>query len=213
MSRQSPVCRVPDQGEAPNERWCLPSPDGVRHLTAIFLAVRLMLWGVRSLAFSRQALVLDNLALRHQLATLTRQRRRPASKPSIALLACLTCDVERLVRIARYRQACHRGRLAPAGVSCLLAAHFPQAGPPSHRRSTPGSHRSMVKENHWGAPRIHGELLELGFRVSERTVSRYRRACRPRRAPGVSWKTCLNNRREALVAMDFFFVPLRSRAT
>lgn len=29
----------------------------------------------------------------------------------------------------------------------------------------------MVKENRWGAPRIHGELLKLGFRVSERTVS------------------------------------------
>jgi hypothetical protein len=32
----------------------------------------------------------------------------------------------------------------------------------------------MVTENPiWGAPRIHGELLKLGFDISERTVSRW----------------------------------------
>jgi len=38
----------------------------------------------------------------------------------------------------------------------------------------------MVAENPtWGAPRIHGELLKLGFDVSERSVSRWiRRAPR-----------------------------------
>jgi Pyruvate/2-oxoacid:ferredoxin oxidoreductase delta subunit len=65
----------------------------------------------------------------------------------------------------------------------------------------------MVTENRWGAPRIHGELLKLGFRVSERTVSRYVRASRPRRPPGASWKTFLDNHREVLAAMDFFTVP------
>jgi hypothetical protein len=33
----------------------------------------------------------------------------------------------------------------------------------------------MATENSWGAPRIHGELLCLGFEVSERSVSRYLR--------------------------------------
>ncbi len=64
----------------------------------------------------------------------------------------------------------------------------------------------MVTENSWGAPRIHGELLQLGFRVSERTVSRYIRAYRPRRPQGTSWKTFLDNHREVLTAMDFFTV-------
>jgi hypothetical protein len=41
----------------------------------------------------------------------------------------------------------------------------------------------------WGAPRIHGELLMLGFSVSEATVSRY---MPPRsRRPGPSWRTFL----------------------
>jgi hypothetical protein len=67
--------------------------------------------------------------------------------------------------------------------------------------------RRMVTENHWGAPRIHGELLKLGFRVSERTVSRYVRVFRPQRPPGTSWRTFLDNHREVLAAMDFFTVP------
>src|SRR5579862_4246945 len=52
------------------------------------------------------------------------------------------------------------------------------------------------------APRIHGELLKLGFRVSERTVSRYVRAVRPRRPAGTSWKTFLDDHREVLAAID-----------
>jgi transposase InsO family protein len=66
----------------------------------------------------------------------------------------------------------------------------------------------MVAENlTWGAPRIHGELLKLGFEVSERSVSRW-----IRRAPrdphlGKRWLTFLSNHREAIAAMDFFTVP------
>jgi hypothetical protein len=34
--------------------------------------------------------------------------------------------------------------------------------------------RRMSKENPlWGAPRIHGELLKLGFEIAESTVSKY----------------------------------------
>jgi len=59
----------------------------------------------------------------------------------------------------------------------------------------------------WGAPRIHGELLMLGFEISEPTVSRWlRRASRPH-APAKRWLTFLRNHREAIAAMDFFTVP------
>jgi putative transposase len=66
----------------------------------------------------------------------------------------------------------------------------------------------MVRENPtWGAPRIHGELLMLGFEVSERTISRWmRRAPKdPERAK--RWLAFLRNHREAIAAMDFFTVP------
>jgi putative transposase len=66
----------------------------------------------------------------------------------------------------------------------------------------------MVVENPtWGAPRIHGELLMIGFDLSERTISRWmKRAPRgPDRAK--RWLAFLRNHREAIAAMDFFTVP------
>jgi putative transposase len=66
----------------------------------------------------------------------------------------------------------------------------------------------MVTENRTcGAPRIHGELLMLGFDVSERTISRWmRRAPRdPERAK--RWLAFLRNHREVIATMDFFTVP------
>ena len=68
--------------------------------------------------------------------------------------------------------------------------------------------RPMARENaDWGAPKIHGELLKLGFVVSERTVARYLRRLRRRGDPDKRWLTFLANHREASAAMDFFAVP------
>src|SRR6201997_2660286 len=55
----------------------------------------------------------------------------------------------------------------------------------------------MSQENFlWGAPRIHGELLKLGFDVSQATVSRYmpRRGCPPTQ----TWRTFLRNQAFAI---------------
>jgi len=66
----------------------------------------------------------------------------------------------------------------------------------------------MVAENAtWGAPRIHGELLKLGFDVSERSVSRWIRRAPRDPDPLKRWLTFLRNHREAIAAMDFFTVP------
>jgi len=68
--------------------------------------------------------------------------------------------------------------------------------------------RQMVKDNPtWGAPRIHGELLKLGFDISERTVSRYIRRLSPRKQARKLWAAFLRNHREVIAAMDFFTVP------
>ena len=56
------------------------------------------------------------------------------------------------------------------------------------------------------APRIHGELLKLGFEVSERTVSRLMPR-RRRLEPSQSWHTFLTNHVGELASMDFFVVP------
>jgi transposase InsO family protein len=66
----------------------------------------------------------------------------------------------------------------------------------------------MVAENRtWGAPRIHGELLMLGFEVSERTISRWMKRAPRDPEPAKRWLAFLHNHREAIAAMDFFTVP------
>ena len=66
----------------------------------------------------------------------------------------------------------------------------------------------MVAENPtWGAPRIHGELLMLGFDVSERTISRWMRRAPRDPEPAKRWLAFLHNHREVIAAMDFFTVP------
>ena len=58
-----------------------------------------------------------------------------------------------------------------------------------------------------GAPRIHGELMKLGFKVSEPTVSRWLRRVPRTTNPTQRWLTFLRNHRQAIAAMDFFTVP------
>jgi len=68
--------------------------------------------------------------------------------------------------------------------------------------------RRMAVENaDWGAPKIHGELLKLGFEVSERTVARYLQRLRRRGDTAKRWLAFLANHREVIVAFDFFTVP------
>lgn len=84
---------------------------------------------------------------------------------------------------------------------------------PSGRNLTPKEVRQlifrMVAENpRRGAPRIHGELLMLGFDVSERTISRWMKQAPRDSEPAKRWLTFLRNHREAIAAMDFFAVPM-----
>jgi hypothetical protein len=52
--------------------------------------------------------------------------------------------------------------------------------------------RRMNRENPlWGAPRIHGELLKLGFDVAQSTVAKY--MDKRRGPPSQGWKTFLRN--------------------
>jgi transposase InsO family protein len=54
----------------------------------------------------------------------------------------------------------------------------------------------------WGAPRIHGELLKLGFEVAQSTVARY--MCRHSWPPSQGWRTFLSNHADGTAAIDLF---------
>ena len=80
-------------------------------------------------------------------------------------------------------------------------------------RATPDSRRAgrqlivriATEHPRWGAVRIVGELRALGFEVSARTVSRYRRQAL-RRPPSQSWRTFLRNHASSIWAADLFTV-------
>src|SRR5271169_196659 len=66
--------------------------------------------------------------------------------------------------------------------------------------------RRMSLENPlWGAPRIHGELLKLGFEVAQSSVAKYMvKRCGP---SSQGWRTFLRNHAPDIAAMDLFVVP------
>jgi transposase InsO family protein len=65
--------------------------------------------------------------------------------------------------------------------------------------------RMSVENPLWGAPRIHGELLKLGFQVAQSTVAKY--MVKSGRGRSQTWKTFLCNHAPDISAMDMFVVP------
>src|SRR2546426_1980172 len=141
---------------------------------------------------ARRDLLLEILALRHQLAVLGRADRRfrpadrllwlclrrwwPGWKEALVLIQPAT--------VARW----HREGLR----RCWSRRSDRPPGRPRIDSEVRALIRRMAAENRlWGAPRIHGELLKLGIGVSERTVSRY--LANTRMAPSQTWRTFLAN--------------------
>ena len=65
----------------------------------------------------------------------------------------------------------------------------------------------MAKHNPlWGVPHIHGEILKLGFDISESTIMRYM----PKKngnSTGQNWNTFLKNHASEIISIDYFCVP------
>jgi putative transposase len=174
----------------------------------------LLLWfgALGRLFRSRRDLVFENFVLRQQLAVL--KRRYP--RPSLNLF-------DKLFWVAMHR-FWSKWKQALIVVTPETVVRWHRAGfrmywrlisrvrRPIGRRSTPKEVRQlifqMVRENPtWGAPRMHGELLMLGFDISERTISRWMKRAPRDPEPAKRWLAFLRNHREAIAAMDFFSVP------
>ncbi len=65
--------------------------------------------------------------------------------------------------------------------------------------------RMSIENPLWGAPRIHGELLKLGFEVAQSSVAKY--MVKRRAPPSQGWRTFLRNHAQDIAAMDLFVVP------
>src|SRR5262249_17595465 len=78
-------------------------------------------------------------------------------------------------------------------------------GRPCVTKQTRDLIRTMSRENPiWGAPRIHGELMKLGIKISEASVAKY--MVRNPKPPSQTWRTFLNNHISQLASLDFFTV-------
>src|SRR5207245_10261338 len=65
--------------------------------------------------------------------------------------------------------------------------------------------RMSIENPLWGAPRIHGELLKLGFDVAQSSVAKY--MVKRSGPPSQGWRTFLRNHAPHIAAMDLFIVP------
>jgi hypothetical protein len=65
--------------------------------------------------------------------------------------------------------------------------------------------RMSVENPLWGVPRIHGELLKLGFEIAQSSVAKY--MVKRRGPPSQGWRTFLRNHAPDIAAMDLFVVP------
>jgi len=158
---------------------------------------------------SRCRLQAENLFLRHQLNIALRRAlpRRQMCGSDRALLIWITRLWPSLVDLARVVKPETILRWHRAGFKAYWRRKSRnRAGRPKIDRGLRDLIQRMSRENPlWGAPRIHGELLMLGFEVAQSTVSKY--MVRSRKPPSQSWKTFLQNHAEAIAAIDMCVVP------
>ncbi|MGB7951979.1 MAG: hypothetical protein WCH75_30190 [Candidatus Binatia bacterium] len=65
--------------------------------------------------------------------------------------------------------------------------------------------RMSIENPLWGAPRIHGELLKLGFEVAQSSLAKY--MVKRYGSPCQGWRTFPRNHAPDIAAMDLFVVP------
>jgi putative transposase len=156
---------------------------------------------------SRASLELELVALRHQATVLRRQHR---GRPQLSSL-------DRLLWVWLYRiwpqvidamvlvkptTVIHWHR---KGFRLFWRWRSRRPGRPKIGADIRALIRRMSKANPlWGAPRIHGELLMLGIKISQATVGRWM-PWRPK-VPSPTWRSFLRNHLPDIVAIDMFVV-------
>jgi putative transposase len=169
--------------------------------------IRSLLCAALAFVSTRRQLAIEVFALRQQLGVLKRSIKRPRltnadrglwvllsrrwSSWSDALIIVKPATVIRWHRAGFRRYWTWRSRA--------------KGGRPAIDPEIRALIKRMATANMWGAPRIHGELLELGIEISEATVSKY--LPRRRKPPSQTWRSFLENHVDTLVSVDFFTVP------
>ena len=165
------------------------------------------------LLFSRhQAVAVENVALRLQLAAFKRKRKRPVLTQWDRLFwagisrlwsgwrdALLFVHPETVVRW-------HRERFRKFWARLSQTKRGRQGRPAIAAEIRRLILRMAAANPLWRVPRIHGEFKMLGIVISERTVSRILRIIHSH-PPSQTWQTFLRNHLGQIVSVDFFTVP------
>jgi transposase InsO family protein len=170
---------------------------------------QILLYVLASVFKSRRRLAAENIALRHQILLLKRKHRgriklRGLDRFILGWLSRIVPAVADTIIIVKPETLVRWHRLGFRAFWHWKSR--PVGGRPPVGKELRALILRMAAENPlWGAPRIHGELLKLGFELAQSTVSNYlRRNPRPR---GQTWKTFIDNHNDAIAATDLFVVP------
>ncbi len=173
------------------------------------LHLHILLIFVGDIFKSRRRLEAENLFLRHQLNIALRRaprrlRLRGSDRALFVLMTRLWPSLLDLSEVVKPETILRWHRSGFKAFWRWKSRN--RVGRPKVDRELRDLIRRMSRENPlWGAPRIHGELLMLGFEVAQSTVSKY--MVRGRKPPSQSWRTFLRNHAEAISAIDMCVVP------
>src|SRR6266481_2763839 len=179
---------------------------------AMVVILKLLIGVLRDYLMSRGRLEAEVIVLRHQLNILRRQsprRVRPNAFDRV-IFVCLYRyfpDIGNAVAIIRPETVVRWHRMGFRAWWRWKSRN--PGGRPVIDRELRDLVRRICEENPlWGAPRIHGELLKLGFDIAQSTVSKY--MLRRRGPPSQGWKTFLRNHADGIASVDFLIVPTRA---
>jgi hypothetical protein len=171
--------------------------------------IRLFLAVATSLMASRARLAAENVALRQQLIMLRRKlpgrvRLRNSDRVFFVWLFRLFPSTLKTIALIRPETLLRWHR---AGFRRYWRW---KSRLPIGRRPIAAELRSLIREMNadnplWGAPRIPGELLKLGFDVAQSTVAKCMR--KRRGPPSQGWRTFLRNHAPDIAAVDLFVLP------
>jgi hypothetical protein len=158
---------------------------------------------------SKSRLEAENAALRHQLIVLRRKVQGPVrlTNNDRWFFIQLYRWFPSILQVVKIVQPETLVRWHRAGFRCYWRwKSRPRGGRPQFETDLCALIRRMSMENPlWGALRIHGELLKLGFDVAQSSVAKY--MVKPGRAPSQGWRTFLRNHAPEVATMDLFVVP------
>jgi putative transposase len=186
-------------------RWIKPSTTS------------LLLGTLADMTRGKSDLFAENALLRHHLIILRRQIKQPVSLKTARVLLVVLARMVRTWKQALFLIQPETLLRGPRERFRLCWKHTAKTRSSKPRLSfeTITLIKQVAAQNHlWGAERIHGELLKLDIRERKRTIQKYLKHVRPKRACGQTWRTFWHTHAaevwacDCLQVTDLFFRPL-----